>query len=93
MKTVMKGNGIWTASNGFTKGGIVVALEDAQDGHVIQGVGRGVEVVRDWEVLSFVAYRAQVFYKAVSEPPFGLTDVEETTLGTLDTIDHIDRCA
>eukprot|EP00061_Rhincodon_typus_P009316 g32733.t1 len=39
-------------------GGIIVALEEAQDGRVIQGVGGGVEVVRDWEVLSFVTNRA-----------------------------------
>eukprot|EP00061_Rhincodon_typus_P001711 g15534.t1 len=38
-------------------GGIVVALEAAQDGHVVQGVGGGVEVVREWEVQLFVANR------------------------------------
>eukprot|EP00061_Rhincodon_typus_P008727 g31595.t1 len=32
--------------------GNVVTLEEAQDGHVVLGVGGGVEVVRDWEVLS-----------------------------------------
>eukprot|EP00061_Rhincodon_typus_P001409 g14720.t1 len=68
-------------------GGVVVTLEEAQDGHVIQGVGEGVEVVRDWQVLSFV------LYKAVPEPPVGLIDVEEATSGTADTIDHINGCA
>eukprot|EP00061_Rhincodon_typus_P018508 g47706.t1 len=37
-------------------GGIVMTLEEAQDGHVVQGVGGGVEVVHDWEVLSFVCF-------------------------------------
>eukprot|EP00061_Rhincodon_typus_P000995 g13396.t1 len=31
-------------------GGIVVVLEEAQDGHVVQALGGGVEVVRNWEV-------------------------------------------
>eukprot|EP00061_Rhincodon_typus_P008299 g30790.t1 len=69
-----------------------VKLEKAQDGHVTQGVGGGVEMVRDWK-MSFVANRAQMLYKAVSKPLFGLTDVEETTLGATDAVDHIDRCA
>eukprot|EP00061_Rhincodon_typus_P009178 g32459.t1 len=29
---------------------IVVALQEAQDGHVICGMAGGVEMVRDWEV-------------------------------------------
>eukprot|EP00061_Rhincodon_typus_P012991 g39073.t1 len=74
-------------------GGVIVTLEEAQDGHVIQGVGGRVEMVRDWEVLSFVMNRAQALYKAVSEPPLGLTDVEEATPGTADAIDHISGCA
>eukprot|EP00061_Rhincodon_typus_P002175 g16815.t1 len=74
-------------------GGVIVTLEESQDGHVPQGVGGGVEMVRDWEGLSFVMNRAQVLYKAVSEPPLGLTDVEEATSGTADAIDHIDGCA
>eukprot|EP00061_Rhincodon_typus_P005330 g24705.t1 len=36
---------------------------------------------------------AQVLCKAVSEPPLGLTDVEEATSEAADTIDHIDGCA
>eukprot|EP00061_Rhincodon_typus_P002163 g16790.t1 len=64
----------------------VVILEEAQDGHVV-------EVVRDQEVLSFVANRVPVLYKAVSEPLLGLTDVEEATSGATDAIDHIDGCA
>eukprot|EP00061_Rhincodon_typus_P001918 g16129.t1 len=60
-------------------GGIVVTLEEDQDGHVVQGVGGGVEVVCEWKVLPFVANRVQVLYKAVSDPPVGLTDVDEAT--------------
>eukprot|EP00061_Rhincodon_typus_P013247 g39505.t1 len=76
----------------FTSG-VIVTLEEAQDGHVTQGVGGGVEVVRDWKMLTFVANRAQVLYKAVSKPLLGLPDVEEATSGAADTIDHISGCA
>eukprot|EP00061_Rhincodon_typus_P017072 g45605.t1 len=72
--------------------GVIVTLEEAQDGHVIQGVGGGVEVVRNWKVLSFVVNRVQVLYKAISKPPLGLTNVEEATSGPADAIDHIGRC-
>eukprot|EP00061_Rhincodon_typus_P013377 g39716.t1 len=34
-----------------------------------------------------------VLYKAVSEPPLGLTDVEEATSGAADGIDYVDGCA
>eukprot|EP00061_Rhincodon_typus_P005492 g25059.t1 len=74
-------------------GDIIVTLEEAQDGHVTQGLGGGVEMVRNQKVFSFVANRVQVFYKAVSEPLLGLTDIEEATLGAADAIDHIDGCA
>eukprot|EP00061_Rhincodon_typus_P011155 g35963.t1 len=74
-------------------GGIIVTLEEAQDGHVAQGVGEGVEVVRDWKVLSFVANRPQLLYKVVSMSPLHLTDVEEATSGAADAIDHISGCA
>eukprot|EP00061_Rhincodon_typus_P008452 g31059.t1 len=73
--------------------GVIVTQEEAQNGHVAQGVGRGVEVVRDWEVLSFVVNRAQMLYRMVSEPPLGLIDVEEATTGAADTIYYIDGCA
>eukprot|EP00061_Rhincodon_typus_P002623 g18039.t1 len=68
-------------------GGVVVTLEEAQDGHIIQKAG----VVRGWKVLVFVANRAQVLYKVVSEPPLGLTDVVEATLGAADAVDPISR--
>eukprot|EP00061_Rhincodon_typus_P010060 g34049.t1 len=50
-------------------------------------------MVRDWKVLSFVTNRVQVLYRAVSEPPLGLTNVDEAISGAADTIDHIDGCA
>eukprot|EP00061_Rhincodon_typus_P011857 g37189.t1 len=68
-------------------GGVIVALEEAQ------GVGGGVEMIRNRKVLLITANSAQVLYKAVSEPPLGLPDVEEATSGAADTIDHISRCA
>eukprot|EP00061_Rhincodon_typus_P007800 g29846.t1 len=58
-----------------------VTLEEAQDGHVAQGEGGGVEMVHDRTVLSFVTNRAQVLYKVVSKPLLGFTDVEEATSG------------
>eukprot|EP00061_Rhincodon_typus_P001702 g15509.t1 len=73
-------------------GGIIVTLEEAQDGHVTQGMGGGVEMIRNRKVLSFVVNRAQVLYKAVSEPLLGLTNVEEATSGTTDAVDHISGC-
>eukprot|EP00061_Rhincodon_typus_P003654 g20633.t1 len=50
-------------------------------------------MVCDWKVLSFVTNRAQVLYKAVSEPPLSLTNVKETTSGAADAIDNISGCA
>eukprot|EP00061_Rhincodon_typus_P002576 g17927.t1 len=74
-------------------GGVVVTLEEAQDGRVTHRVGGGVEMVCNRKMLSLVANRAQVLYKAVSEPPLGLTGVEEATSGAVDAVDHIDGCA
>eukprot|EP00061_Rhincodon_typus_P010406 g34668.t1 len=34
-----------------------------------------------------------VLYKTVSEPPLGLTDVEEAMSGAADTVAQVDRCA
>eukprot|EP00061_Rhincodon_typus_P016975 g45461.t1 len=70
-----------------------MTLKVAQDGHVAQGVGKGVEMVGDWKVLSLVMNREQVLYKVISEPPLSFTDVEEATSGAADAIDHINRCA
>eukprot|EP00061_Rhincodon_typus_P002759 g18389.t1 len=67
----------------------VVSLKEAQDGHVTQGVGGGVKMVRN-QKMSFVAYRAQMFYKMVSESLLGLPAVEEATLGAVDAVDHVD---
>eukprot|EP00061_Rhincodon_typus_P010768 g35304.t1 len=74
-------------------GGVIVTLEEAQDGPAVQGVGRGVEVVRNWKVLTFVMNKAQVLYKAVSEPLLELPDVEEATSGAADAVDNINGCA
>eukprot|EP00061_Rhincodon_typus_P001742 g15640.t1 len=74
-------------------GGVIVTLEEVQDEYVTQGVGGGVEIVRDWKVLSFVMNRGQMLYKVVSEPPLDLTNEAEATSGTADAIDHIDGCA
>eukprot|EP00061_Rhincodon_typus_P006860 g27929.t1 len=74
-------------------GGVIVTLEDAQDGHIIQGVGGRVKMVCDRKVSLFVANRTYVLYKAVSEPSLGLSDVEEATPGAADTVDQVDRYA
>eukprot|EP00061_Rhincodon_typus_P000195 g10872.t1 len=74
-------------------GGVIVALEEAQDGHVVQGVGEGVKMVGNRKVLSFVAYRVQMLYEMVSESTLGLTDVKEATSGAADTVDQVDGCA
>eukprot|EP00061_Rhincodon_typus_P008061 g30329.t1 len=74
-------------------GGVIMALEEAQDGHVTHGVEGGIEIVRHQKALSFFGNRAQTVYKAVTEPPLGLTDVGEATSGAVDAIDHIDGCA
>eukprot|EP00061_Rhincodon_typus_P006335 g26879.t1 len=54
----------------------------------------------EWELkwfttgmVSFVTNRAQTIYKMVSNPPLGLTDVEEATSEAADATDHIDGCA
>eukprot|EP00061_Rhincodon_typus_P015356 g42980.t1 len=73
-------------------GGVIVTVEEAQDGHVAQELGGGVEVVHDWKVLSFVVNRVQVLYKVVSEPPLGLIDAEEATSGAVDAKDRIGGC-
>eukprot|EP00061_Rhincodon_typus_P003321 g19797.t1 len=74
-------------------GGVIMTLEEAQDGHVAQGVGGAVKMIHDQKVLMFVTYRVQMLYKTVSEPPLGLTDVEEATSGAVDAVDQVDRCA
>eukprot|EP00061_Rhincodon_typus_P008924 g31979.t1 len=37
--------------------------------------------------------RAQMLYKMVSESPLGLTNVEDATLGAVDAVHQVDRCA
>eukprot|EP00061_Rhincodon_typus_P002647 g18113.t1 len=72
---------------------VILTLEEAEDGHVTQGVGGGVKMVCNRKVLSFVVYRAQMLYKAVSKLSLGLTDVQEATSGAADAVDHISGCA
>eukprot|EP00061_Rhincodon_typus_P012090 g37584.t1 len=68
---------------------VIVALEEAQDGHITQGVGRGVEMVHNRKVLSFVANRVQAFQKATSWSH----QCRGGHIGSSDAIDHIDGCA
>eukprot|EP00061_Rhincodon_typus_P009083 g32278.t1 len=74
-------------------GGVIVALEEGQDGHVTQGTGGGVKMVHDWKVLSFVTNRAQTLYEIFSGSTLGLANVVEATSGAADAVDHIDGCA
>eukprot|EP00061_Rhincodon_typus_P008698 g31543.t1 len=62
------------------------APEEAQDGHVTKGVGRGVEMAGKGKVVSIGAYGAQVLCESVTESTFGLADIVETTLGTMDAV-------
>eukprot|EP00061_Rhincodon_typus_P007956 g30142.t1 len=72
--------------------GVIVTLEEAQDGHVIKRVGGGVKMVSDRKVLSIIAYRAQMLHKIVPESVLGLIDAEETTSGATDTVDQVGGC-
>eukprot|EP00061_Rhincodon_typus_P011289 g36194.t1 len=72
--------------------GIIVTLEETQDGHVIKGVGRGVEMVSNRKVLLIILNRVQTLCKSVSESLLGLTDVEEATWGATDTVDQVRGC-
>eukprot|EP00061_Rhincodon_typus_P015943 g43896.t1 len=73
-------------------GGVIVASEEAQDGHVTQGMGGAVKMVDDRKVLSFFAYRVQMLYKTFSKSMLGLTDVEKATLGAVESVDQVGRC-
>eukprot|EP00061_Rhincodon_typus_P005253 g24532.t1 len=70
--------------------------DEASGGEILKLVKVHIETIgllapkAEYEVLLL---RAQVLYKAVSEPPFGFTDAEEATLGAVDAVDHIRRCA
>eukprot|EP00061_Rhincodon_typus_P013418 g39786.t1 len=69
--------------------GVIVGLEEVQDGHVTQERGERVKMVRDWKVLSFVAYRVQMVYETVPESMLGFTVIEEATSGATDTVDPL----
>eukprot|EP00061_Rhincodon_typus_P002141 g16718.t1 len=49
-------------------------------------------MVGDRKVLSFVMYRVQMLDKMVSDPPLGLTDVEEASSGATDAVDQVGGC-
>eukprot|EP00061_Rhincodon_typus_P005202 g24446.t1 len=68
-------------------GGVIVTLEEAQDGHVAQGAGGGVKMVHDRKVLLIIVYRAHMLCELVTE-----SVLEETTSGTTDTGDQVGRC-
>eukprot|EP00061_Rhincodon_typus_P004180 g21936.t1 len=68
--------------------GVIVTLEEAQDGHVIKGVGGGVKMVGNRKMLSFVMYKAQMLHEMVLKSALGLTNVEEDTSGATDTVDQ-----
>eukprot|EP00061_Rhincodon_typus_P007282 g28832.t1 len=74
-------------------GGNIVTLEEAQDGHVAQGVGGAVKMFHDQKVLFFVRKQMQMLYKTGSEPLLDLTNVEEATLGAVDAVDQVDGIA
>eukprot|EP00061_Rhincodon_typus_P002972 g18964.t1 len=67
-----------------------VTLEEAQDGHVTQGVGGGVKCLATGRCCRLSRTE---HYEKVSKSMLGLTDVEENTSGAVDAVDHIDRCA
>eukprot|EP00061_Rhincodon_typus_P015510 g43222.t1 len=68
--------------------GVIVTLEEAQDGHVTKGVGGGVKIVGNRKVVLIKAYREQMLHDLATETTLGLTDVEETTMGVTDTVDQ-----
>eukprot|EP00061_Rhincodon_typus_P014258 g41174.t1 len=72
--------------------GVIVALEEAQDGHVTKGVGGGVKMVGNQKVLLFVMCRVQMLHETVPESALGLTDVEETISGATDAVEQVGGC-
>eukprot|EP00061_Rhincodon_typus_P013438 g39815.t1 len=72
--------------------GVIVILKEAQDGHVIKGVGRGVKIVGSRKVLLITEYGVQMLHKLVTDSAFGLTDVVETTSGATDPVEQDEEC-
>eukprot|EP00061_Rhincodon_typus_P013806 g40405.t1 len=68
---------------------VIVTLEEAQDGHVTKGMGVGVTMVGNQMVVLIGECRAQMLRELVTEPALGLSNVEETTSGAMDTVDQI----
>ena len=62
-------------------------MQQAKDRHVGMRAGWSVEMASDREVWVMLADRPKVFCKAVTQSAFGLTNVEETALGTANAVD------
>eukprot|EP00061_Rhincodon_typus_P005862 g25878.t1 len=75
-------------SSKFTSG-IIETLEEAQDGHVTQGVGGAIKMVGNRKMLLIIAYRVQKLCESVTESVLGFIDVQEATLGATDTVDQV----
>eukprot|EP00061_Rhincodon_typus_P017614 g46385.t1 len=69
--------------------GIIVVLEEAQNGHVIKGVGGGVKMVDNRKVLLIIAYTVQMLHQTVPESAPGLTEFKEATSGATDIVDQV----
>eukprot|EP00061_Rhincodon_typus_P017139 g45702.t1 len=72
--------------------GIIVALEEAQDGHVAKGVGGGIEMAGNRKMLLITEYRVQMLHELVTKSAFGLNNVEEISSGATDTVDQAGGC-
>eukprot|EP00061_Rhincodon_typus_P009881 g33711.t1 len=68
--------------------GLTLTMEEAEDGHVVWGLGGGVKVDGNQKVGLVGACGVQVVRKQVPESAFGLLDIEKTTLGAMDPVDE-----
>eukprot|EP00061_Rhincodon_typus_P012536 g38325.t1 len=69
--------------------GLIMTLEEAQDGHVAKGLGGIIEMSGNQKVMLIGAYRAQMLRESV----FGLSAVEEATSGATVARDFESRSA
>eukprot|EP00061_Rhincodon_typus_P010969 g35640.t1 len=63
-------------------GGVIVALEEAQDGHVTQGVGGRAKMVSDRKVVLIIVYKVQMLHELVPKSVLGLINVEGGHIGS-----------
>eukprot|EP00061_Rhincodon_typus_P017199 g45786.t1 len=68
-------------------GGDIVAVEEAQDGHVAKGVGGGIKMVGKWKVVLIEVYQLKMLRETVTESALGLPNIQETASGATDSID------